>query len=152
MTKTFTLKGLNCPNCAAKIERSVRAIEGVQGVTVNPVTAILNVEFGEHLTGQIAALIERAVHKYEPEVSVIDQAIKKDERHEEGRRKLEIMKLVMGAAVFAASMLVENVFALELPPYTPLAVFIIAYILLGGNVVLRALKNLIRGQIFDENF
>lgn len=32
-----------------------------------------------------------------------------------------------------------------------LAVFLINYILVGGEVVIRALKNISRGQVFDEN-
>jgi len=63
VTKTYTLKGLDCANCAARIERSVRALDGIQAVTVNPVTGILNVEYADHLTGKISALVEQSVHK-----------------------------------------------------------------------------------------
>jgi len=68
-------------------------------------------------------------------------------KNEEKREKI---KLITGAAVFAAGLVVDNL--LKPHPYIILAVFIAAYLLLGGGVVLRALKNLVRGQIFDENF
>jgi Cd2+/Zn2+-exporting ATPase len=152
MTKTYTLKGLCCPKCAAQIECSVRALEGVKAATVNPLTTVLNVEFGDHLTGQIAVLIERAVHKHEPKIVIIDNASKKNEQREESSGKWEITRLITGAAIFTVGMVIDNISALELPPYIILAVFITAYLFLGGNVILRALKNIIRGQFFDENF
>ena len=69
---------------------------------------------------------------------------------EENEEKREKIKLITGAAVFVAGLIIDNIF--ELHPYIIWAVFIAAYLLLGGGVVLMALKNLIRGQIFDENF
>ena len=64
--------------------------------------------------------------------------------------KSRIIKLMAGAAVFAAGIILNQ--ALELRPWIALAVFIAAYIVLGGDIVLRALKRIIRGQFFDENF
>jgi len=75
-----------------------------------------------------------------------DQCCEKDEG------KWEIIRLIAGAAIFAAGMIFGNVSVLETHQYVILAVFIAAYLLLGGNVVLRALKNIVRGQFFDENF
>jgi len=53
----------------------------------------------------------------------------------------EIVKLIIGAVIFAAGIALDNFF-----------VFVAAYVILGGDVVLRALKNIFRGQFFDENF
>jgi len=67
-----------------------------------------------------------------------------DEASNESEGKGEIIKLIAGAVIFAAGMVLDN--------YIRLAVFIAAYLVLGGNVVLRALKNIAKGQVFDENF
>jgi Cd2+/Zn2+-exporting ATPase len=64
--------------------------------------------------------------------------------------KWEIIKLIIGAVIFAAGMVLDIFFPLG--PYIRLAVFVTAYLILGGNVVFRALKTIVRGQIFDENF
>jgi Cd2+/Zn2+-exporting ATPase len=64
----------------------------------------------------------------------------------------EKIKLTAGAVIFAAGIFIDNTSFFTLPSFAPLTVFIASYLLLGGGVVLRALKNLIRGQIFDENF
>jgi len=67
-----------------------------------------------------------------------------DEASNDADGKREIIKLIAGAVVFAIGMFLDN--------YIRLAVFIAAYLILGGNVVLRALKNVAKGEVFDENF
>jgi Cd2+/Zn2+-exporting ATPase len=66
--------------------------------------------------------------------------------------KREIIKLSAGAVIFAAGMVLDKFFFKEIHSYIRLAVFVAAYLILGGNVVLRALKTIARGQVFDENF
>jgi len=73
-------------------------------------------------------------------------------KNEENEERLEKIKLTAGAVIFAAGIFIDNTSVFTLPSFAPLTVFIASYLLLGGGVVLRALKNLIRGQIFDENF
>jgi len=64
--------------------------------------------------------------------------------------KTRLIWLIAGAVVFAAGIILERI--IKNNGYIPLAVFIIAYIALGGDVVLRAIKNMARGQFIDENF
>jgi len=56
----------------------------------------------------------------------------------------KIVRLGIGAAVFAAGMF--------LPMPIKLIVLIAAYLIIGGEVVLHALRNIIKGKVFDENF
>ena len=60
-------------------------------------------------------------------------------------------RIIIGAAFFAAAVLIEN-FAPGLPWYVLLAVFLTAYVIVGGDVVKRAVGNIGKGQVFDENF
>lgn len=69
---------------------------------------------------------------------------------EEKNGKEEIIKLIACAAVFAAGLLISRFF--DVNKYITLGIFIGAYLLLGGEVVLNALKNIARGKVFDENF
>jgi Cd2+/Zn2+-exporting ATPase len=61
-----------------------------------------------------------------------------------------IIKLAGGAAVLAAAMVLEKMQAFD--PNVPLAAFIAAFLILGGDVIKRAVRNIVRGQVFDENF
>jgi Cd2+/Zn2+-exporting ATPase len=56
------------------------------------------------------------------------------------------ISLYAGALLF----IIGIVFDLGMPG--EFIIFIISYLLIGGGVVLRALKNISKGQVFDENF
>jgi len=63
--------------------------------------------------------------------------------------KMKLIRLIAGAVVCAAAIALEKIMGESV---IPLVIFLAAYIALGGDVVLRALKNIARGQVFDENF
>ena len=65
--------------------------------------------------------------------------------------KKRLQRIIIGAAFFAAAVLIEN-FAPGMPAFVLLAVFLAAYVIIGGDVVKRAVGNIGKGQVFDENF
>jgi len=68
--------------------------------------------------------------------------------HEKGNNQL--LWLIIGAVAFAAGILFEHL--TDIPFYYFLAIYILGYLIAGGDVVLRAGKNILRGKIFDESF
>jgi Cd2+/Zn2+-exporting ATPase len=70
----------------------------------------------------------------------------------EGKINGKVVSLITGAVVFAAGMVIGKLLKLELPWFALVAIFVAAYLILGGNIVLRALKSIVRGKVFDENF
>jgi Cd2+/Zn2+-exporting ATPase len=80
--------------------------------------------------------------------------------HEESPKKARTRKIFYrarmagGAALFAAGLLIEHIEYLKdaLPRPLGLAVCLASYLLIGGDVLLRAARNIGRGRIFDENF
>ncbi|MFY9381902.1 MAG: cation transporter [Eubacteriales bacterium] len=70
MKKTFKLDGLNCANCALKIERAIKSIDGVSTATVNFMTAKIIVEGDESKFDNITAKMKEIVKKHEPDVVV----------------------------------------------------------------------------------
>ena len=73
-----------------------------------------------------------------------------EDEKREGNEKLQNIFVIAGAAIFGAGILAEISFDLE--PRIKLAVFLLAYFMIGSDVVLQAAKNILRGRIFDENF
>ena len=65
--------------------------------------------------------------------------------------KKRIKRVAVGAVVYVIAVLLQKLFG-SLPWFCHLAVFLIAYVIIGGDVVKNALRNIGRGQIFDENF
>ncbi len=64
--------------------------------------------------------------------------------------KKRTIRLAVGAVVYAIGMAL-TVFA-KLPTLAELAFLIVAYVILGWDVVWQAVKNITRGQVFDEHF
>lgn len=67
MTKTFVLEHLDCANCAAKLERSLNKIDGVQAA-VTFMTKKLVLETGESQMDYAVSEAERIIKKLEPQV------------------------------------------------------------------------------------
>ncbi len=65
--------------------------------------------------------------------------------------KKRIRRVGIGAAVYAAAILLSG-FIPGMNGYMELALFLAAYLVIGGDVVKKAVKNIGHGQIFDENF
>jgi copper chaperone CopZ len=69
MKKSFRLEGLDCVNCAAKIEKGIGALSGVTSASMNHMTAKLVFETADGVdVEKIVAEAEKIVHKHEPEV------------------------------------------------------------------------------------
>jgi len=147
------LEGLCCANCAAKIEYEINELTGVKAY-VNFINKTLTIEtdsYDEDLKERIKVI----VHKHEPNVRVafqgtIDktkQNLSIDDEPIEGElRKKLLIKLVIGGALFAAGVIFNFQNWLEL------TIFLISYIIVGGDVVWRAIKGIASGQVFSEHF
>lgn len=68
MKKKFILEGLDCANCAAKIENDINKLDGVKDVSLNFMTTKLIIEGEDEKMPEIIKAAEKIVNKYEPEV------------------------------------------------------------------------------------
>jgi Cd2+/Zn2+-exporting ATPase len=59
---------------------------------------------------------------------------------------LNIVRFVVGVTLFFIALFIQ------LPFWIGFGIYFASYILVGGKVVLKAFKNILRGQVFDENF
>lgn len=148
------LEGLGCANCAAKMEKEISGLEGVEFAAVDFVSKKLTLEISPKVNRtELNEKIEDIVKKIEPDVKVVfekdtskSNVKENNEEEEEGVNKKEIVRLVIGGAIFAVGMIFNFQNWLEL------TLFIISYIIVGGDVVLRAIKGIARGQVFSEHF
>ena len=81
MTKEYMLQGLCCPNCAAKIERALGALEGVRAASINMINTTLHIEVDDGFT-DLKAAVERVVHRIESDVVVREVGEEHDHDHE----------------------------------------------------------------------
>lgn len=154
MEKIFLLKGLSCPHCSAKIEYEVGRLSGVEAVSLNLINQTLKVSAIQKYNGDLSEDVTSIVHKHEPdiEVSVVsgEGESKRSEEKQESSNKLRILRLALGAVIFAAGICL-SLFT-DINSYIILGMLIVSYITLGCDVVIKAIRNIFKGQVFDENF
>lgn len=174
------LDGLDCANCAAKIEDKVNKLDEVEEASLNFSSGTLTILPKDIESRE--SIIDKArdiVIKLEPHVKVIHEERKKqpasvcedeccndthehshshegDHDHNEdnhnhshdhgGFNKKEIITFTIGIAFYALALFLKDRTNYEIIP------FIISYLIVGGEVILSALRNIKRGEIFDENF
>lgn len=66
MKRTFQVEGLDCANCAAKMERGIQALEGVNSCSINFMTGKLTVEAPDERMDEILEAAGKIVKKVEP--------------------------------------------------------------------------------------
>lgn len=158
--KEYFLQGLDCPNCAAKIEAAVFALEGVVSARLVFASAALRVQLADGYQGEITPVIEDAVRLHEPDVIVLEKtrdpaaARPKMSSLKFGEHGREFAGLLAGAAALLLAVLLPEVLQIHAQTleYITLGVFIAAYIILGADILWNAAKNIVRKQILDENF
>lgn len=159
----YTIEGLDCAQCANEIETALRKIEGFDGASVSFATETILIPT-DHLS-----LAQETVSRIEPHARIVDSSRHnrnvKDEHanHASGHDhtgeadSTKDMILRIGRIVLALILTGVGIFAREwlhsLPYHSvEYAIFLLAYLLVGGPVLLSAVRNILRGRIFDEMF
>lgn len=225
--RDLLLEGLDCANCAMKVENEISKIPGIASCSVNFATTMMRIEINSgQETGVIAEIINK-VKKLEPHIRIRQVAKKnlrlirgddqaahshqsccegehacaeaaatalsshesyqhaqgegvahsqshahgegaaygqnhaygeeaahgqheaaEDEGHDHGNENTKriVIRLIISALLMGAGI------AAPVSGIGEIAVFLLAYLVIGGDIVLRAGRNIIRGQVFDENF
>ena len=177
--KTFKLAllGLDCANCANKIEERVNRLSGVEEATLNFSTSRLTVSINDpQVKLEVIEEIKKIVKQLEPDVTVIEnnsgevlnqnQCCQGDcSRHDEQHlhkhasshehivrelKVIEILKeqknLLLGFVIFLIAVL------FPLQQRVEIVLYLMSYLLIGGNVIGTVWRHIKRGEIFDENF
>ena len=144
----LSIEGLDCPNCAAKVERKINTLEGIKEATVDFLGKKIVVLADEISENELVELIQTEVDKIEDGVKVFIPKVQAGESfsEEEDTGKIK-KKLLIGGILFVLGIFVPK--TLFIPK---LAVFLVSYLVIGGDVLLSAFKNILNGQVFDENF
>ena len=66
MTKTFKVQGIDCANCAAKIERSIAKIKGIEGCSLAFMTGRLKIDAPEPQMDAVIQEAKKIILKAEP--------------------------------------------------------------------------------------
>ena len=150
--KAYILENLGCANCAAKMERKINALPEVEAAVITFATKKLVVASDRQ--EQLLPMLQKICGSIESEVIVVPHkaAEKKEKQEKKGfyaANRSDILGIGFGAALFAAGIVMKNI---EAAVYAHQTVFVLAYLILGLEIVWKAFKNLKNGRVFDENF
>ena len=167
MKKIYTMENLGCANCAAKMESKFNAHPAVQEAVITFATKQLRLT-AEDPDALIPELQEIA-RTVEGNIVIVPREDKQDaqephscgcgchrdhgcscgEVHQEEKTPMpEQTLLTYGAVLFGAGLIMDHFGVSGMA----LICCLIAYILLGHKIVATAVKNLVKGRVFDENF
>ena len=146
--KKYKLKNLDCASCAAKVEEGVGKLEEVKFVSVNFATASMTIDTDD------LEKVKSTIKEIEPEVEIEDGDVEKAivSTSELVENKWTIIKAVSGLLLLIAGLVFED--EIHNTPFhiAEFLVFGTGYLIVGWKVISSAVKNIVRGQFFDEQF
>ena len=152
--KIYIIENLDCANCAAKMERLIQAMPEVDEASLTFATKQLRVsaEDPDALVPEmerICSSVEGPVHITSKDTAGHGGSASLSRAAKAGFWKQnapELIPIGIGAVMFVIGLVAD------LPFYATLIICSAAYLILGWRVLLTALRNIIGGQVFDENF
>ena len=154
--RDIILGGLNCAHCAEVINEKVSKLEGIEASNLNFINKKLSIEIKKSIDEkEIIEKVVGIVNDTEPGLDIQinnekakNNKITKDESESDIDKK-DLVKLIIGAVVYVFG-IYQTATGFE-SQFSNL-IFVLAYIIVGGEVLLKALRNVIKGRMFDENF
>ncbi|MEJ4383491.1 heavy metal translocating P-type ATPase [Enterococcus faecium] len=144
--KSYRLEGLDCANCAMKIEKGVQKINGVKEATVNFTSGKLTIDAEEDHLATIEQETKKVVKELEPDVKVTEIDKEKVSEHGNEKKRNTLFRILFSLAGIALLLLFDFNEPIRLIGY------LLIYLLIGYDVVKKAVMNIVKGKIFDENF
>lgn len=135
---TYVLEGLDCANCANKIENEIKKLDGYYNVVVNFSTSKLSFSSSSN---NVLEQVTKVVNKIEPDVLVLDKTINNSFRV----NKLTLLKLFVGLFLGLSTLFVNYSSNVEI------FVILCSYLVLLPKTMIKAFKIFVRNKSLDEN-
>ena len=158
MEETLLLKDLNCPNCAAKIEDRICKMDVVETANFTLATHQLKLTGSWEDREALKRDIQDICDAIEEGVTVADYERKSKAAVDDGRENnqdndsVTIAVIVVGLLFMIYDALTSFVPSIGLPESIETPIYYVAYVLLAFPVLRTAARNILKGEIFDENF
>ena len=158
MEETLLLKDLNCPNCGAKIEDRIRKMDVVETANFTLATHQLKLTGSWEDREALKRDIQDICDAIEEGVTVADYerkskaAVDDDRENNQDNDSVTIAVIVVGLLFMIYDALTSFVPSIGLPESIETPIYYVAYVLLAFPVLRTAARNILKGEIFDENF
>ncbi len=146
--RKYHINNIDCASCAAKLERNLNKLEEVRFVNINYAGSTMTVDTND------PEKVKNKIKELEPEAEISRYSQK--ERivsiNELAENKGNIIQVLSAAFLLGAGILFKDELKGMLYNIPEYVIFITAYLVAGWKVISRAIRNIFRGRIFDENF
>lgn len=148
----YRIEGEFCANCSAKMERALSATEGYGETIINYVTKTIYLPPSKVQEAQVI------MEKIEPGIKLVELSggkrgshISEEEETEKDLSK-QLLRIAIATLLFVVGLIFTSRWHDTSYHFLEYLVFISAYILVGYEVLAQAIRNILRGAVFDENF
>ena len=158
MEEILLLKDLNCANCAAKIEDRIRKMDVVETANFTLATHQLKLTGSWEDREALKRDIQDICDAIEEGVTVADYERKSKAAVDDGRDNnqdndaVTIAVIVVGLLFMIYEALTSFIPSIGLPESIETPIYYVAYVLLAFPVLRTAARNILKGEVFDENF
>ena len=148
----FILDNLDCPHCASKIEQKINTLPEIESAVFTFATKKLSVK-SEHSSDMLLSLLQQTCDSIEDGVTVRKEKHihHHDHHHEKHDIQKESLFIATGMVIFGIAIALEHLFLPD-NKIAYIITYIVAYLILGGEVLIHSVKNIAKGQFLDENF
>lgn len=147
--RIYLLENLGCAHCASLMEQKIQELPGVEASSIVFPTKQLRLVAEDH--NQLLPKIQKICSSIEDNVVVTllesNSYTKSSPKEDEKEGAKDLWSIIIGIVLFLLGFLFED----SIPLFSTL-LFILAYLVLGLEVLWTAAKNIVKGNIFDENF
>lgn len=146
--RDYKLTGISCVNCAVKIESGIKKLDGVNDANLNFLLSKLSIEIEDN---KALTQIETQIQEIMDRLEAGSKLVQKDDDHVNGDDNHGISKITLWIYILAATAYFVGFFLVKSSTFK-LILFIITYVVFGHKVLIKSVKNISKGNVFDENF
>ena len=143
-THKYRIEGIDCADCAAKLEGKLAGIQGISRVQISFMNSTLQFDCESSETERILQEVKEIARREEPDTSISELSHGSVQTKEEKEDHTMLYRLITGAVLFAVAMGMHGT--------SQYVIAAVSYVILGYDVIFQAFKGIGRGQLFDEHF
>ena len=142
---SFVIEGLDCANCAAKVERHLNHSDQLSDVQI--LFFNKTIKLNSSLSGeQLKYYLQSKVDEVEDGIQICDVNQPKEVHTEKKSADTDLIRIIVSVILLATGFMTSGNMSVSL------MLFALCYLVCGYDILLRAVRNIRKGQIFDENF
>lgn len=148
MKKEIKLNRIHCVGCATNLEDKIKEVEGVRQASIDFINKIVTIDVDSKNAKEVEDNVKKCIKTFDSSIKIIDSSEEdKIKKHEKIQKYASLISLVLCVCI----LLIASFFCGTIKPLQ-ITLYIVAYLIIGYEVLFDAVKNIFRGKMLDEKF